>query len=161
MMNWCKNEQKFHIFFDASFSETKDEAIVAMVIKNSQLDIVLIKNKRVPCRSSMEAEFRALHFAISEINLMQQKYLMPQQINLVFRGDCLNMIEDCNELKKKHKKYCRNIKPLKYVDKFIITSFVANLSKLQNNNTVNICWISRNLNKDADRYTKPSMLAYC
>lgn len=135
------------IFFDASYKHETNLAGISIIIKNKKGEVILNSSKKILCKSSSEAEFRALNKAISFINNRQFKNLIPQKCNLNIYGDCQSLIE-----------ISRLFRHMKGIDKGLMINYLKEIKTLKKNNYVSFRWIRRNENKEADRESRCVLL---
>lgn len=134
---------KLIIYFDASFSPKTKKAGLAFVIKDENDKIIFKSSKKISCKNSYDAEFRALNKALKYIIDCQSKYYLPQGCSIIIYGDNQGVIAISNKMK-----FAKNI------HKGFMAGFLKNIETLKDTNNVVFKWISRNYNKEADKESR-------
>jgi len=134
---------------DASFFEEFKQGIIAFVISDEKGNTIYKKNKKISCKTSSEAEYRAIGMAVKWLNFYQKTNLMRNRIYINIIGDSKSVIEYVNNSK---------LKKCDYVDKILLAEYNAEIDKLKDNNKVRIIWQKRENNKVADQHTRARCL---
>jgi ribonuclease HI len=134
-------------FFDASFNTQNKTANIAVIIKDYNKEILLLKSvKNIKCANSYDGEFRALNKAVHYLNDRQNKNLLPKNIEITIFGDCKLLIESV-----------KNLKRIRGIDSNNVNNFLRAYNQLILNNKVNLIWISRHKNHEAHLAAKSYM----
>jgi ribonuclease HI len=134
---------KIKIYFDASFIPETKASGISVIIRNENGTLILISSKKVKCKNSNEAEFRALNKAIGYLNNRQSRNLIPKGCFIKLYGDNQSVIE-----------IARRSQRMKGIEKSLMLNFLKELGILSNNNTVIFKWIKRSKNLEAHQNSK-------
>lgn len=129
-------------FFDASFHKDEGKAIIAVLIKRNNDKLILKCSKVIQVHNNTEAEFRAINKMIGYIIDKQKKEIIPTNLNILIYGDNEGVVSSINRKRK-----------IRTTDGGLFTDFIARWEKLNNTNSVALCWIDRK-NNEADSLTR-------
>jgi len=131
-------ENKYICYFDASHRE--ENAAIAYIVKNSKNKTILESSKVIKCNVSHIAETRALIKLLGYLSAKNDKDLIPKNSNIIVYGDCKGIID----FVRKRNGYTKR----KYKETYNLLIYYY--LKLKKDNSVNLQWIRRNKNKEAD-----------
>ncbi|MCX7745572.1 MAG: reverse transcriptase-like protein [Clostridia bacterium] len=131
------------VYFDASFIAETCVAGISVVIKTDGGKLILQSSKKVLCKSSSEAEFRALNKAVGYINNKQSKGLFAKNCHIKIYGDNQGIIE-----------IAKRMRSMKGIEKGLMHSFLKEINTVKKNNRVVFLWILRNENIEAHSIAK-------
>lgn len=132
------------VFCDGSYYSNLNCGIIAVVIKDS-FEKTTIKelSEKIECKGSHESEYMALLKAFSVLNALQQVGQIPYQSKIKIMGDNRPLIETMQA-----KINSKNIKC--HLPKAIYKEYKI----LESMNEIELKWIRRTRNKEADRATR-------
>ncbi|MGE5472857.1 MAG: RNase H family protein [Ignavibacteriales bacterium] len=126
------------VFCDSSFNITTKTAIIAVLIKVGNKEKPLKSMKKIACRSSAEAEFRAINKAVGMIKHYLDYNALPNPCNIEVYCDCRGVIERINRKRI-----------LRGVGNGLSNKLLCDIAKMREKNNMKFIWIPRGLNNEA------------
>lgn len=134
--------KRINCYFDGSFKSAKKGGSIGCLTVDANTGKILTKwGKSINCKDSFEAELIALHQLLVHIRKHKKKNTEFREAELVIMGDNQSLIDAING-------HCK-------MPRYSITrSTLVEYERLCNENNVELIWIRREDNKQADKITK-------